>query len=314
MVKKIKLSFFSIMMILFFIFLLGIVFSTLVSNKNNSGINSSFPFNLEEEKYKSAYPDIIMLNGKINSNSSDKNQRIEIFYDRIIQYSTLNYMKIENPKITIFENKEKLYYITSEIAYTDKIDDIKIVNLSGNASIKNLKQNIDIKGDLLVCNIEKKEISSEKTAFVNKDGFDITSFGIFINETNAIFKKDVIIKNKTGLYNSKIVDEFVDFEGFADRAIFNINDNSIKLDKNAKVSSKMLDIKGDQILFYQKQNNQNQKNEDSQRIFILNGYFKYINSDNDILYSKGDSIDYKKDNEETYFLKNGDGYFKDNKE
>ncbi len=311
--KKIKLSFFSFMIIVFFIIILGLIFSTLISNKNGNKSNTTFPFNLENEKYKGTYPDIIMVNGKINSNSN-KNERIEIFYDRILQYSSLNYMKIENPRITVFQDKEKIYYITSDIAFSENIENIKIVNLNGNASIKDLKQNIDIKGDLLVCNIDRKEISSDKSSLVIKDGFDIVSTGIFINSNYAIFKKDVNIRNKTGFYNSKIVNEFIDFKGYSETATFNINDNIIRIDKNATVSSNAFDIKGDQILFYDLEKPQNQNNSYSQRIYVLNGYIKYINANNDIFYSEGDSIDYRYGKLESYTLKNGDGYYKDYKE
>jgi len=311
--KKIKLSFFSFMIIVLIIFILGLIISTLISNKNGNKSNPTFPFNLEDEKYKGSYPDIIMVNGRINSNSS-KNERIEIFYDRIVQYSTLNYMKIINPKITVFQDKEKIYYITSDIAFSENIDNIKIVNLSGNASINDLKQNIDIKGDLLVCNIERKEISSDKSALVIKDGFNIVSNGIFINNTYAVFKKDVKITNKTGLYDSQIMDEFINFKGYSETATFDITNNSIKMDKNATINSKVLDIKGDQVLFYKFKINQDQNNNYSQRIYVLNGHIKYVNVNNDVFYSKGDSIDYRQGNDENYTLKNGEGYFKDNKE
>lgn len=314
MIKKIKFSFFSIMVLLLFVFIIGLIISTISPNKTskNKSIYLS-SFNLEKEKYKGSYPDTIMIKGKINSNSNT-NERIEIYYDRILQYSSLNYMKIEYPKITIFQDEEKIYYITSDIAFTENLDDIKIVNLIGKASIKDLKQNIEIKGDLLICNIERKEISSEESSLVIKDGFNIVSTGIYINSEKANFKKDVYITNDTGLYNSKIVNEFINFKGYSENAIFDMNTNTIRMNKNATVSSKAFDIKGDQILFYNFENDPDVSINYSQRIYVLNGYIKYININNDIFYSKGDTIDYKQGKLESYSLKNGYGYYKDNDE
>lgn len=280
----------------------------LFQDKKERQKQNIFPFDIESIKFKGVYPDVIMLDGKININSA-KNQKIEILYDKIYQYTSLNYVEIINPIITISQDNSDIYHITSKIAFADNLDNIKKFNLKGNALIKSLVQKIEISSELLICDLEKETISNDISSKILKDGFIIYSEGVFINNEYAIFKKNVRIENKTGLFDEKIVDEFRNFEGNCDNAIFYIKDKKILMRQNASVKSAMLDIKGNQINFIQIENSKNITNNNINRIIVIKGYAKYISIKNEIFYSKGDLIDYSQGNDKLYILNNGNGYY-----
>lgn len=308
MKKKFNISIFTILIISLIIFLVLIAVFLLFQDKKERQKQNIFPFDIESIKFKGVYPDVIMLDGKININSA-KNQKIEILYDKIYQYTSLNYVEIINPIITISQDNSDIYHITSKIAFADNLDNIKKFNLKGNALIKSLVQKIEISSELLICDLEKETISNDISSKILKDGFIIYSEGVFINNEYAIFKKNVRIENKTGLFDEKIVDEFRNFEGNCDNAIFYIKDKKILMRQNASVKSAMLDIKGNQINFIQIENSKNITNNNINRIIVIKGYAKYISIKNEIFYSKGDLIDYSQGNDKLYILNNGNGYY-----
>lgn len=308
MKKKFNISIFTILIISLIIFLVLIAVFLLFQDKKERQKQNIFPFDIESIKFKGVYPDVIMLDGKININSA-KNQKIEILYDKIYQYTSLNYVEIINPIITISQDNSDIYHITSKIAFADNLDNIKKFNLKGNALIKSLVQKIEISSELLICDLEKETISTDISSKILKDGFIIYSEGVFINNEYAIFKKNVRIENKTGLFDEKIVDEFRNFEGNCDNAIFYIKDKKILMRQNASVKSAMLDIKGNQINFIQIENSKNITNNNINRIIVIKGYAKYISIKNEIFYSKGDLIDYSQGNDKLYILNNGNGYY-----
>lgn len=311
--RKIRISFFSLMTVVFLVVIVSLILISLLPNMKDKNTGSSFNLDLNNEKFKGVYPDIVMINGKIGSVTND-NQKIIIYYKRILQYSSLNYLKIENPIIYIYNGSEKIYYIKSNIAYTENLDNIKKISFQENTTINDLKQNIIIEGDLFKCDIENRVITSDIQSTVKKDGFVINSVGIYIDDNYAIFKNNVDIINDSGFYDHKIVDEFVNFKGRCDLATFYTKDNFIKMEKNAYVKSRMLDIQGDKIQFFQiKENldNSNNNNSYSNRITVDNGYAQYISKEKKIFYSKGYYIDYRQGDSKLFILKNGNGYYKD---
>ncbi|MEJ5273512.1 MAG: LPS export ABC transporter periplasmic protein LptC, partial [Spirochaetota bacterium] len=197
--RKIRISFFSLMTVFFLVVIVSLILISLLPNMKDKNTGSSFNLDLNNEKFKGVYPDIIMINGKIGSVTND-NQKIIIYYKRILQYSSLNYLKIENPIIYIYNSSEKIYYITSKIAYTENLDNIKKISFQENTTINDLKQNIIIEGDLFKCDIENRVITSDIQSTVKKDGFVINSIGIYIDDNYAIFKNNVDIINNSGFY------------------------------------------------------------------------------------------------------------------
>lgn len=312
--NELKKTLLNILIALIVISIVLIVIISLNQEKKEKQKKLNLDFDIESSKYKGIYPDVVMIKGRIVTNSN-QNQRVEIYYDLIFQYTSLNYIELKNPKIYIYDNNNnKTYYINSDIAYSESLDNIRIVTLKGNANIKNLLQNINIQSEMLTCDVESKQINTNLHSLVVKDGFNITSTGLYINEEMAIFNSDVKIKNKTGLYESKIVDEFVNLNGTSNKAFFNIKEKNIKLEGNAILVSNMLDIKGEQIQLFQYDDKNDENKSFNNRIYVIKGNAKYINLDKDIFYSIGSTIDYRQGKEKIYFLTNGNGYIKNNKE
>ncbi len=311
---KLKIKFkylLSLIIILFLLFIIFIYFS--YNSKDRSSFNELN--NIEDLKYNVYYPDVILIKGKIISNSKE-NEKIEIYYDKIYQYKDANYIKIINPRINIFRNNKKTYFIRSKEAYSNNIENVNIVNLKGDSLITDYNSNINISSDYLECNLEKNQIITDQMAIVKKDGFIIYSKGIFINDTYANFKSDVKIENKTGLFESKIVDEFVNLNGSCDNSIFYLQNKTIIMMGNSILFSNMLDLKGDRIDFYQLEYSDNNSEDNvkssfSKRIVINNGYAKYVTKDKIQFYSIGSYIDYNEGNKKLYILKKGKGYYKD---
>ncbi|MFN3411874.1 MAG: LPS export ABC transporter periplasmic protein LptC, partial [Exilispira sp.] len=240
MFKIRKFSFFSFMAIIFVLISISLIIFTIKTEKRVKITGNNFLFDIQNSKYKEVFPDLVMLKGKIVSNIN-QDQKIEIYYDEIYQYFQLNYLEIRNPQINIFDQEnKKIYYITSKIAYANNLEDINTITLKGEASISILLENIQIKGSLLVCDLINNQIKSDQDSLVIKDGFLISSKNLFINESLANFTNNVKIINQTGLYESKVVDEFINFNGSSQIATFYIRDKSIKLLNNAIVTSKML--------------------------------------------------------------------------